>query len=119
MEGEAPERGMVCSLGDCEANALNVPGTTFRQAAERHYDRSEDCSFTTFVGYEYTQGQEMANLHRNVIFKGEQVTRLPISVFDTDSSVPSYGAAPIPMSRVGFWIAMSWPYLTTPIWAAD
>ena len=30
----------------------------------------------------------MANLHRNVIFKGEEVTRLPISVFDTDSSVP-------------------------------
>ena len=87
MEGEAPERGIVCSLGDCEENALNV-WDDIQQAAERHYDRSEDCSFTTFVGYEYTQGQEMANLHRNVIFKGEEVTRLPISVFDTDSSVP-------------------------------
>jgi len=87
MEGEAPERGIVCSLGDCEENALNV-WDDIQQAADRHYDRSEDCSFTTFVGYEYTQGQEMANLHRNVIFKGEEVTRLPISVFDTDSSVP-------------------------------
>ena len=87
MEGEAPERGLVCSLGNCEESALNV-WDDIQQAAERHYDRSEDCSFTTFVGYEYTQGQEMANLHRNVIFKGEEVTRLPISVFDTDSSVP-------------------------------
>ena len=87
MEGKAPERGLVCSLGDCEANALST-WDDIQAAAERHYDRSEDCSFTTFVGYEYTQGQEMANLHRNVIFKGEQVTRLPISVFETDSSVP-------------------------------
>jgi hypothetical protein len=87
MEGEAPERGIVCSLGDCEESALSV-WDDIQQAAERHYDRSEGCSFTTFVGYEYTQGQEMANLHRNVIFKGEEVTRLPISVFDTDSSVP-------------------------------
>ncbi len=87
MEGDAPERGMVCSLGDCEANALST-WDDIQAAAERHYDRSEDCSFTTFVGYEYTQGQEMANLHRNVIFKNETVTRLPISVFETDSSVP-------------------------------
>ena len=87
MEGEAPERGLVCSLGDCEASALST-WDDIQASAERHYDRSEDCSFTTFVGYEYTQGQEMANLHRNVIFKGEQVTRLPISVFETDSSVP-------------------------------
>ena len=87
MEGEAPERGIVCSLGDCEESDLSV-WDDIQQAAERHYDRYEDCSFTTFVGYEYTKGQEMANLHRNVIFKGEEVTRLPISVFDTRSSVP-------------------------------
>ena len=87
MEGEAPERGIVCSLGNCEENALSV-WDDIQQSADRHYDRSEDCSFTTFVGYEYTQGQEMANLHRNVIFKNEEVTHLPVSVFDTDSSVP-------------------------------
>lgn len=87
MEGEAPERSIVCSLGNCEENALSV-WDDIQQSADRHYDRSEDCSFTTFVGYEYTQGQEMANLHRNVIFKNEEVTHLPVSVFDTDSSVP-------------------------------
>jgi len=87
MEGKAPERGMVCALGDCEASALSVWGD-IQAAAERHYDRSEDCSFTTFVGYEYTQGQEMANLHRNVIFRNEAVTARPISVFETESSVP-------------------------------
>ena len=118
MEGEAPERGLVCSLGDCEANALST-WDDIQAAAERHYDRSEDCSFTTFVGYEYTQGQEMANLHRNVIFKGEQVTRLPISVFETDSSVPNYGANSDPNVSKPMATAMSWPSLTTPIWAAD
>lgn len=87
MEGKAPERGMVCALGDCKASALSVWGD-IQAAAERHYDRSEDCSFTTFVGYEYTQGQEMANLHRNVIFRNEAVTARPISVFETESSVP-------------------------------
>ncbi len=87
MEGKAPERGMVCALGDCETSALSVWGD-IQAAAERHYDRSEDCSFTTFVGYEYTQGQEMANLHRNVIFRNEAVTARPISVFETESSVP-------------------------------
>ncbi len=87
MEGSAPERGIVCALGDCETSALSVWGD-IQAAAERHYDRSEDCSFTTFVGYEYTQGQEMANLHRNVIFRNEAVTARPISVFETQSSVP-------------------------------
>ena len=87
MEGKAPERGMVCTLGDCEAAASSIWGD-IQAAADRHYDRSEDCSFTTFVGYEYTQGQEMANLHRNVIFRNETVTARPISVFETESSVP-------------------------------
>ena len=32
-----------------------------KDAAEQHYDRSADCSFTTFIGYEWTRTQIAAN----------------------------------------------------------
>ncbi len=50
-----------------------------QQAAEDHYDRSEDCSFTTFVGYEYTGLPGGSNYHRNVIFRNADVPAAPIS----------------------------------------
>ena len=78
---------MICTLGDCQTAAINIWGD-IQRAAHDHNDESADCSFTTFVGYEYTQGERGANLHRNVIFKDETVTKLPISVFDTNNQVP-------------------------------
>lgn len=50
--------------------------------AEAHYDRSDACSFTTFVGYEWTSNTNFNNLHRNVIFRNENVTALPISYYE-------------------------------------
>ena len=55
---------------------------SLQQAAENALDRSEDCRFTTFVGYEYTSHKRGANLHRNVIFRNEVVPDLPISYLD-------------------------------------
>ena len=56
-------------------------------AAEEAYDRSSECSFTSFVGYEWTatagNGQ---NLHRNVIFRNEKVPALPTSWVDSRSA---------------------------------
>ena len=40
----------VCTLGDCDA-AHREAWQSIQAAAEEHYDRSSDCSFTTFVGY--------------------------------------------------------------------
>ncbi len=78
------QQSFVCSLGDCAA-AHRATWTRIQEAAEQHYDRSSDCSFTTFVGYEYTDAPDFANLHRNVIFRNERVTDTAISTYDTGS----------------------------------
>ena len=50
--------------------------------AEAAYDRSENCEFTTFPGYEWSGGPMAKNLHRNVMFKNGSVTELPYNYFD-------------------------------------
>jgi hypothetical protein len=57
--------------------AAKTPWTDIQQAAEAYYDRSDDCRFTTFVGYEWTGAPLSNNLHRNVIFESEVVPGLP------------------------------------------
>jgi hypothetical protein len=78
------QRPYVCDLpgrgcAEAEAEAWRA----LQRAAEEHYDRSAACSFTTFVGYEYTDAPDFKNLHRNVIFRNERVTGRPISTYDT------------------------------------
>lgn len=74
----------VCKLGDCDA-AHREAWQDIQAAAELHYDRGPDCSFTTFIGYEYTDAPNYANLHRNVIFRNAHVTDTAISTYDTGS----------------------------------
>jgi hypothetical protein len=64
--------------------AAAAPWADMQQAAERHYDRSADCAFTAFVGYEWTgmQPDSGGNLHRNVVFRNAEVPALPISFID-------------------------------------
>lgn len=64
-------------------NAASHGWQELQQAAEAHYDRSSDCQFTTFVGYEWSGGPSTENLHRNVIFRNSQVPALPSSYLDT------------------------------------
>ncbi len=73
----------VCGPGrvDCPALAGSV-WARVRGAAQDAYDRSSDCSFTAFVGYEYTGVPGISNLHRNVIFRNASVPDLPISYVD-------------------------------------
>jgi hypothetical protein len=77
-------RSWMCSLPgvDCEGRSEKM-WEGVQRAAEDHYDRSEDCSFTTFVGYEYTDAPEFKNMHRNVVFRNEHVVQSPITTYDT------------------------------------
>ena len=65
----------------CLAAARTIWGET-RDAAEAAYDRSSACSFTSFVGYEWTAGGT-GHLHRNVVFRNEFVPELPVSKYET------------------------------------
>jgi hypothetical protein len=71
----------------CRDTATTVWGE-IQQAAEEAYDRSAACSFTSFVGYEWTAGVGQGeNLHRNVIFRNDKVPGYATSWIDTPSAV--------------------------------
>jgi len=60
------------------------PWQEMQTAAEHYYDRSAECDFTTFMGYEWTamNPSNGGNLHRNVVFRNAVVPRLPASFID-------------------------------------
>ena len=55
-----------------------------QEAAERWYDRSSRCRFTTFHGYEYSRRDDAFMMHRNVLFRNEIVPELPLSWVETN-----------------------------------
>ncbi len=71
--------GMCGEEGKKCREAALMPWEEMQTAAEQAYDRSEACTFTTFVGYEWTamQSESGGNLHRNVVFRNAEVPRLP------------------------------------------
>lgn len=75
----------LCGKDDavCLRAALQ-PWQEMQAAAEHYYDRSAECKFTTFVGYEWTgmNSSSGGNLHRNVVFRNAEVPRLPASYID-------------------------------------
>ncbi|MCB9507529.1 MAG: DUF3604 domain-containing protein [Myxococcales bacterium] len=71
----------VCDAIDCGGVASDIWRRT-QQAADDAYDRSAACSFTAFVGYEYTSARNVSNLHRNVIFRNDDVPAAPVTYFD-------------------------------------
>ncbi|MGB1140086.1 MAG: DUF3604 domain-containing protein, partial [Halioglobus sp.] len=77
--------GMCGENGEICREAAITPWREMQQAAEKFYDRSADCSFTTFIGYEWTamNSDVGGNLHRNVVFANDRVPRLPASFIET------------------------------------
>lgn len=82
-------RMYICGAGG--KNCYNHSITLWQQtqlAAEAAYDRSNDCSFTSFIGYEWTGNPianitEVQNLHRNVLFKNAVVPARPFDYIST------------------------------------
>ena len=65
----------------CREGLVTAWGETMA-AAERHYDRSSDCRFTTFLGWEYTRAPDRSMTHRNIILRNEIAPELPITWID-------------------------------------
>ncbi len=76
--------GMCGDNGELCLQAALAPWQEMQAASEKHYDRSEECKFTTFVGYEWTGvlSESGGNLHRNIVFRNAQVPELPVSFID-------------------------------------
>ncbi|MDG2303537.1 MAG: DUF3604 domain-containing protein [Candidatus Binatia bacterium] len=82
-EGADATRFSFC--GENDENCLSAAATPWKEtidAAEEAYDRSEECSFTSFIAYEWTGAPFASNLHRNVIFRNTDVPALPVSSLD-------------------------------------
>ena len=70
-----------CASGNCPDAEL-AGWNAVRDAAEAAYDRTDACSFTSFVAYEWSGSPGTMNLHRNVLFRNHVVPERPTSYFD-------------------------------------
>jgi hypothetical protein len=76
------ERHGFCGEGG--VHCLEAAREPWREIQEAARDADDPCSFTSFVGYEWTGARGAGNnLHRNVIFANDAVTELPISFVET------------------------------------
>lgn len=82
-----PARFSWCGpdAAECLAHASLV-WQDIQDAAEAHYDRTAACTFTTFVGYEWSATPNGSNLHRNIIFRNDVVPALPTSYLEEQTA---------------------------------
>ncbi len=71
-----PNGGILC------LDAARTVWQDIQSSAEEFYDRSSECSFTTFVAYEWSGNTTGNNLHRNVIFRNDDVPATPTSYYE-------------------------------------
>ena len=81
-------RSDVCGEEDeiCRAE-LGAVWRANQEAAERFYDRSSACEFTTFHAWEYSHSPYATKVHRNVILRNEIVPELPVSSLETPREI--------------------------------
>ena len=84
MLGFTGRRDDVCGADDkiCRESLGEVWRANW-ESAERFYDRSSDCNFTTFHAWEYSHSPRSTKVHRNVILRNEITPELPISSLET------------------------------------
>ena len=89
LNAKASVRGEASVCGDAREFCLDAAQTPWHEtiaAAESHYDRTSDCSFSSFVGYEWTGAAYSGNnLHRNIIFNNANVPSSPVSFYEAPS----------------------------------
>jgi len=86
LNSATPERYSFCGKdGELCRSAASGPWQTIRDAAEEAYDRTDACTFTSFVAYEWSGGPGGNMTHRNVIFADERAPELPVSFIDERS----------------------------------
>lgn len=78
---EAPKR-MESICGEDGSLCREFARTPWQRIQESANAANEPCTFTAFIGYEYTGTPGGSNYHRNVIFKGDVVPDLPVSYID-------------------------------------
>jgi hypothetical protein len=84
---EEPRRYSFCGEdGAVCREAARGPWRETRDAAAAFLDESDACSFTTFVGYEWTGMPDGRNIHRNVIFRSDVVQDEPTTWIETPSA---------------------------------
>ena len=76
----------AAKIEHCAARHPCVWGSV-QAAAERWYDRSSDCEFTTFNAWEYSRSPQSTKIHRKVILRNEITPELPISALETPSEM--------------------------------
>ena len=92
------QRAGFCSDdGEPCLRASEQPWQEIIEAAETANHATGDCSFSSFIGYEWTgasypESGVIANLHRNVIFRNSKVPSLPISFIDRSDAMALYRA---------------------------
>jgi hypothetical protein len=91
---------------ECDSAELAV-WEEHQAAAEENYDRTSDCTFTTFNAYENTSTPGGTNWHRNVFFRNDRVVKEPVTAIDmgvrVNESPTSSGPAGVgePPSYIG------------------
>jgi hypothetical protein len=83
MDESEPIRYRFCGPEgrDCRA-AASIPWQEIQDAAEEAYDRTPACEFTSFVGFEWSGNPEGNMIHRNVLFRNEDVPQSLSSYID-------------------------------------
>jgi len=83
LNSDTPVRYSFCGAGGKNClKAAEGPWKVIRDAAEEAYDRTDACSFTSFVAYEWSGGPGGNMTHRNVIFADEKAPDLPVSFIE-------------------------------------
>jgi hypothetical protein len=97
-----PQRRAFCGTGGqlC-LQAAASPWSEVQQAAAEFDDASPACSFSTFVGYEWTASPGGDTGHRNVLFQGADVPSLPQSYVEVQDPFALWSALDTQCASVG------------------